>query len=72
MLGGFLDAAAATLSENEISQFEALLNVDDDHLIYAWVGERVAPPAEHDTALMKRIQAFMRDDVAATIDKGVT
>ena len=72
MLGGFLDAAAATLSENEISQFEALLNVDDDHLIYAWVGERAPLPSEHDTELMKRIQAFMRDDVAATIDKGVT
>ncbi|WP_309084535.1 succinate dehydrogenase assembly factor 2 [Chelativorans sp.] len=56
VLGGFADAHIDALSDRELAEFEALLDVPDATLLHWVTGEK--PPAEpHDTLLLKRIRA---------------
>lgn len=61
ILGHFIDAELENLSEEELDQFEALLDVADDTL-YGWIAGRgpVEPP--HDTALFARIRTLAHLD----------
>jgi antitoxin CptB len=57
ILGGFADACLHTLSEEEVAQFERLLE-QPDHDIYEWILGRAAPPPAFDDDLLRRIRAF--------------
>lgn len=57
VFGPFADAAAADLTENEVAQFEALLEAPDPD-VYAWITGAAPVPANFDTALFKRLCAF--------------
>ncbi|MGV8929145.1 MAG: succinate dehydrogenase assembly factor 2 [Brevundimonas sp.] len=70
VLGPFVDQVGPTLDANELDALEALLAEDDDHRLYAWIIGTEPTPSEHDTAVMTRIQSFMRDHVAAAVAEG--
>jgi len=55
--GRFADAHIATLSEAEVDAFERLMDVPEPDLL-AWIMGSVPAPAEHDTALFRRMCAF--------------
>ncbi len=57
VLGGFADRHIATLSQEELAQFEALLEVPDSTLL-PWVTGRAPVAPAHDTALFARLRAF--------------
>ena len=61
VLGRFADAEIATLSDDELSLLERLIEVPDPDLYAAITGDRVLP-AEHDSALFDRIKAFRAVD----------
>jgi len=56
VLGQFADAEIGDLTEAELVQFEALLDVPDTTLLKWITGEQPMDEA-HDTALFKRIRA---------------
>lgn len=56
VLGGFVDAHGASLSADDLDRLEALLE-EPDHAVFAWIVGREPPPARHDHALLRRIQA---------------
>ena len=70
VLGPFAERVGPTLSDHELTDFEALLAEDDDHRLYAWIIGTEPAPAEHETALMSKIRAFMREHVAAAVADG--
>ena len=55
--GRFADAHIATLSETEVDDFERLMDVPEPDLL-AWIMGALPTPADHDTALFRRICAF--------------
>lgn len=57
ILGGFAKANIETLSDDEVTMFEDLLEAKD-HDIYAWVSGNQPVPAEFDTPLLTRLQRF--------------
>lgn len=59
ILGRFADAEIGTLNDEEIEQYERLLDVPDIDLFNFMTGERIAPEAV-DTPLFRRIVAFSR------------
>lgn len=69
VLGPFVEQIGPSLSEAELDELEALLNIDDQYL-YGWIIERDPTPVEHETPLMARIRAFMREHVAAAVARG--
>jgi antitoxin CptB len=70
VLGPFVEQVGPALSDAELTAFEALLDVDDDHRIYAWIIGGAETPAEHETPLMARLRTFMRDHVSAAVAQG--
>ena len=70
VLGPFADQVGPTLGESELDCLEALLAEDDDHQLYAWIIGTEPTPAHHDTPVMHKIRAFMRDHVAAAVAEG--
>jgi len=59
IMGRFADAAVAEMSADELSAFEALMEVPDRDIL-AWVtGEAATLPA-HDTPLFRRLRDFNR------------
>jgi antitoxin CptB len=61
--GRFVDAALEQLSEDEVSEFERLLEVPDRELLDWVTGEMPVPP-RYDTALFRRLREFSRDQGA--------
>jgi antitoxin CptB len=57
IMGRFADSAVEHLTENELGEFEQLIEVPDRELL-AWVTGEEAVPADHDTALFRRLRAF--------------
>ena len=57
VFGPFADAAVAGLTEDEVAQFEALMEVPDPD-VYAWITGAAPVPANFDTALFRRLCAF--------------
>jgi antitoxin CptB len=57
VLGPFADVAVAGFTENEVAQFEALMEAPDPD-VYAWITGAAPVPANFDTALFKRLCAF--------------
>jgi antitoxin CptB len=60
IMGRFADACIGDLSAAELDDYERLIEIPDREL-YSWiVGEHQAP-ADYDTAMLRRICAFHRD-----------
>jgi antitoxin CptB len=57
VFGPFADSAVAEFTEDEVAQFEALLEAPDPD-VYAWITGAAPVPANFDTALFKRLYAF--------------
>ncbi|MEM9287677.1 MAG: succinate dehydrogenase assembly factor 2 [Pseudomonadota bacterium] len=55
MLGGYVEARAAQLSEDDITWLEALM-MQQDVDIMAWILGKQTPPAAFDTAMMRDMQ----------------
>lgn len=70
VLGPFVDQVGPLLDEEDLDALEALLAEDDDHRLYAWIIGSEPTPAEHDTPVMIRLRAFMREHVAAAVAAG--
>lgn len=60
ILGPFADRHVSGFSAAELDWFERLLDQEDQD-VYAWILERLAPPAEFDGEMMSRLRAF-RDE----------
>jgi antitoxin CptB len=56
LMGRFADALIDQLSEEDVADFERLIEVEDPEL-FAWIGG-VTPPREHDTPVFKRFKTF--------------
>lgn len=65
ILGGFADREIETLSEAELDQFEALMEVQDQTIL-DWLTGREEVAAEHDTPLFQRI----RDGAVRAVQTG--
>ena len=64
ILGRFADTAIASLSDDELAEFERLIEVPDPDLYAALTGDQPLA-AEYDTALFARIRAFRASDQEA-------
>ncbi|MEQ8307846.1 MAG: succinate dehydrogenase assembly factor 2 [Hoeflea sp.] len=60
VIGGFADAEIATLDEDELDQFEALMAEDDGDLL-KWVTGEQATPERFQTDLFARVRAYVPD-----------
>lgn len=67
ILGRFVDAWGARLTEDELSRLEALLD-QPDHDLYGWIMGSIPVPAAFDDALMARLRAF--DPSSAVVAAG--
>jgi antitoxin CptB len=59
IMGRFADAAVGALSDDELAEFERLIEVPD-HDVLAWVTGEAAVPAAYDTPLFRRLRDFNR------------
>ena len=59
IMGRFADAAVDELSDDELAEFERLIEVPD-HDVLAWVTGEAAVPAAYDTPLFRRLRDFNR------------
>jgi antitoxin CptB len=59
IMGRFADAAVDALSDDELAEFERLIEVPD-HDVLAWVTGEAAVPAAYDTPLFRRLRDFNR------------
>jgi len=66
ILGGFADARLESLSDSDVTAFEALLEAPDQD-VYDWVVGRTPAPISHETPLLAAIRAF---HIAAHIATG--
>jgi antitoxin CptB len=69
VLGPFAEQVGPTLDTAELDAFESMLEAED-HDLYAWIIGKAPIPAEHDGPVMARLQAFMREHVAAVVAEG--
>jgi antitoxin CptB len=56
-MGRFADAHIATLNDAELDEYEHLLEALETDLL-TWVTGMSAVPAEHDTAMFRRVRDF--------------
>ena len=61
IMGRFADAEIGTLSESELTEFEALIEVPDRDL-FKWLIGEAETPSNYDTAVWRRVRAFHRHD----------
>ena len=57
ILGGFADARLESLSDSDVTAFEALLEAPDQD-VYDWVVGRTPAPISHETPLLSAIRSF--------------
>ncbi|PHS23901.1 MAG: succinate dehydrogenase assembly factor 2 family protein [Robiginitomaculum sp.] len=57
ILGNFADRRLASLSADELDQFEAIL-AEEDGPLYHWITGKVEMPAAFDTPIMAEIRDF--------------
>jgi len=57
IMGRFAEACIEQLSEDELDQFERLMQVPDRDL-YTWINGEQPVPAEYDIALFRRLRGF--------------
>lgn len=59
IMGRFADATIELLSPHEIAELERLLELPDQELL-SWITGETEVPADHDTALFRRLCDFSR------------
>ncbi len=57
LLGGFLKENIETLTDEELVQFENLLEARD-HDIYGWITGALYVPANYDTPILEKLRAY--------------
>jgi antitoxin CptB len=57
IMGRFADAMVEQLTEDEVAQFEHLMEAPDQDILSWITGEAVVPP-DYDTALFRRLRVF--------------
>ena len=57
IMGRFADVHIEVFSDAELDQYEHLLDAIESDLLY-WVTGVLAVPAEHDTAMFRRVRDF--------------
>jgi antitoxin CptB len=57
IMGRFADAEIGTLSEDDLDEFERLIEVPDRDL-YRWITGEDEVPANYDTPLFRRLRTF--------------
>jgi Uncharacterized conserved protein len=57
IMGGFADENLRDFTEEEVEEFERIIEVLDLDL-YRWINGEEPVPAEYDTPLMRRLMAF--------------
>lgn len=57
IMGRFADAEIATLSEEDLAEFERLIEVLDRDLL-SWITGEAATPENYDTPLFRRLKSF--------------
>ena len=57
IMGRFADARGAGLSDSEVEQFEALMEVPDPE-IFKWITGALPTPDLYDTALFRQLRDF--------------
>lgn len=65
IIGRFAEDHLASMSEDEVTSFEALLEIPDQEL-YGWIIGRTEVPDEFNTPMLRRLQAY---DVASTMGR---
>jgi antitoxin CptB len=65
IMGRFADMALATLSDQELGEFEQLVEMPDRELL-SWVVGEADVPAAYDTLLFRRLRDFNRSGGAAS------
>lgn len=61
IMGRFADAEIGDLSESELDDFEALIEVPDRDL-FKWLTGEAETPSNYDTAVWRRLRHFHRHD----------
>jgi antitoxin CptB len=61
IMGGFADAAIASMTDSDLDELERLLDVPDQ-IIYAWITGDEPIPAQFDTAFFRRMCDFSKRD----------
>ena len=64
LLGRFADDAIATLTEGELDEFEALLEVDDREL-FGWILSKLPVPDTAPKAVLAKVLAFAQTNPLA-------
>ena len=64
IMGRFADAAVQQLTQEELAEFEQLMEVPDRELLAWIIGEADVPP-DYDTALFRRLREFNRSGEGA-------
>jgi antitoxin CptB len=59
IMGRFADATVAQLTQDELAQFEHLMEAPDRELL-AWITGETEVPPDYDTALFRRMREFNR------------
>jgi antitoxin CptB len=57
IMGRFADAFVDRMAPAELDDYERLMEVPDPELL-AWVTGQIVPPADHDSAMLRRLRAF--------------
>jgi antitoxin CptB len=60
IMGRFADAFVDRMAPAELDDYERLMELPDPELL-GWVIGQDAPPAPHDTAMLRRLRAFHRE-----------
>ena len=63
IMGRFADANLPTMSEDELAEFEGLLDIPDPEIM-AWIIGAEEPPREFQTPLFARLRETRRPDEA--------
>ena len=64
IMGRFADATVQQLTQEELAEFEQLMEVPDRELLAWIIGEADVPP-DYDTALFRRLREFNRSGEGA-------
>lgn len=59
VIGGFANAHLPDLDEQQLEQFEALLDENDQDVL-SWVMEMTPPPSEFDTGVLELLRTFKK------------
>ena len=57
MMGQFADAKLRDLSDEDLTDFEALLDLPDRD-VYSWLSGELALPGNYDTPVFRKVRAF--------------